>query len=70
MKNIIPALNKLQNVCMDKSAPLTAIGYARKELFAAIREAIVNFPLSGTNPTAMLQAQTEYLAKFDKLNAD
>jgi hypothetical protein len=70
MKNIIPALNKLQRACMDRAAPLSDIGLARKELFAAIRETIVGFVPevdAGTHP-AIAKERAEYLAKFDKLN--
>jgi hypothetical protein len=41
MKNIIPALNKIQIACQDHNVPLSDIGLARKELFKAIRETIV-----------------------------
>lgn len=72
MKNITPALNKLQLACMDSKAPLSAIGQARKELFAAIREAIEGYAVRadpGKHP-AIAKEQAEYLAKFDKLNGD
>ena len=68
MKNILPALNKLQIACQDKTAPLTDIGKARKELFAAIRQTLVEgMNISCNQPLA---AGHEFLAKFDKLNGD
>jgi len=72
VKNIIPALNKIQIVCQDRNAPLSDLGKARKELFAAIREAITDFaPGEVPNITpAIAKFRQEYLAKFDKLNGD
>lgn len=74
MRNIIPALNKLQLACQDTSVPMSELGQARKELFAAIREAIVGLPMvditTGAGNPALVKAQAEYLAKFDKLNGD
>ena len=77
MKNIIPALNKLQIACQDRKAPLSDIAKARKELFAAIRESFIellsleNEKENIANESFMLvtKKQTEYLAKFDKLNS-
>lgn len=64
MKNIVPALNKIQlNLTSQPTREsLTQLGMARKELFAAIREAIVD----GMNTND----QASFLAKFDKLNAE
>jgi hypothetical protein len=59
VKGIGPALGKVQLACMDRAAPLSAIGHARKELFGAIREALVE-----------CKAPPEYLAKFDKINGE
>jgi len=74
MKGIVPALNKVQLACQDRKAPLSDIGSARKELFAAIREALEGAALAATKDTAAISLNQrtnlldEYLAKFDKLN--
>jgi hypothetical protein len=78
MKNIIPALNKLQLACQDGSLPMSAIGAARKELFFAIREAITEAALCATKDTAQAASGVgkkednliAFMAKFDKLNSD
>jgi hypothetical protein len=64
MKGIVPALNKMQGACMSVSpTSLRDLGQARKELFLAIREAMVAFA-GELDPTK----RTEYLSKFDKLS--
>jgi hypothetical protein len=71
MKNIVPALNKLQLALMDRSAPLSDIGIARKELFAAIREAIINAMIAADPSDKSLNKEcSDMLAKFDRLNGD
>jgi hypothetical protein len=75
MKNISPALGRLQIACFDNEAPLSDIGKARKELFLAIREALGEIALAATKDTAACAVEKmpktnlvgEYLAKFDKL---
>lgn len=78
MKNIIPALNKIQLACMDKDAPLSDLGRARKELFAAIKEAANEAALAAAKDTASCAVESmpksnllnEWFTKFDKLNSD
>jgi hypothetical protein len=72
MKNIIPSLNKVQLACMDRSAgSLNRLGQARKELFAAIREAIIGYAAEvETGTPTIAKERADYLAKFDKLNGD
>jgi hypothetical protein len=62
MKNIIPALNKIQLVCQDRNAPLADLGKARKELFEAIRDTLIR--MMSSSP----ENQSKLLADFDKLN--
>ena len=73
MKNIIPALNKLQLACQDMNAPLTDIGYARRELFEAIREALVQAIELQRDPKQpvtqeMVSRDIKFLSQFEKLN--
>jgi hypothetical protein len=74
MKGIVPALNKIQLACMDSNAPLSAIGQARKQLFAAIREALVEAicisRIEGDCiiTQSMVNREIKFLADFDKLN--
>lgn len=76
MKKIVPALNKVQLVCQDASVPLSELGKARKELFAAIREVITGAALAATKDTASCIVEgvpktnllEKYLIDFDKLN--
>ena len=69
MKKIVPALNKIQLVCQDASMPLSELGKARKELFAAIREALMEVANCSGHYSNMDQISVDsYLSKFDKLN--
>ena len=78
MKNINPAINKLQLACQDRSLPMSAIGQARKELFLAIREAITEAALAATDDTAQAASGAgrkedrliAFMLKFDRLNGD
>ena len=84
MKKIIPAINSLQLACMTMDHTANQkLGQARKDLMAAIREAITegasaatkdtiaSYPLpehiTASKGTSLLE---QYLAKFDKLNGD
>ena len=67
MKDIGPALGRLQIACQDRNAPLSDIGKARKELFAAIKATI----LQGMNFHLSQDAErTKFLAQLDKLNGE
>jgi hypothetical protein len=67
LKDITPALNKLQLACMDRGAPLSDIGKARRELFTAIRETV----LQGMNFHISQDAErTKFLAQLEKINGD
>lgn len=74
MKKIVPALNKIQLICQDERAMLSDLGKARKELFAAIREALVEAicisRIDGDNviSQASVNREIKFLADFDKLN--
>jgi hypothetical protein len=71
MKNIIPALNRLQLVCQDRAAPLSDIGDARKQLFAAIEEALVEAcNCCGHFSNKDQMSIGAYLIKFSKLNGE
>ena len=67
MKDIGPALGRLQIACMDHAAPLSDIAKARKELFAAIRATV----LQGMNFHMSQDAErAKFLSQLEKLNGD
>ena len=78
MKDIIPAINRLQLACQDSEVPLANIGKIRKELMTAIRQAIMEAALAATKDTASCAVEKspktkcldDFMVKFDKLNGE